>query len=586
MIALRRALVGIAVLGLALAGAMLAVILESDRLDGDETTLVMLLVLPGGLSFLYTGLFAWWRRPENQVGMLMVAVGFAWLINGASASDEAWLFTFGLVTGALAYGFLIHLLLIYPGGRLETPWERWLVAFSYFTCTVIQLVPNFFINPGDTSDCEGCADNLLLVQRDASLGDISMALLGAGAVFILVALVVTLVRRWWRWPQVKRSALAPVLWTGGAGMFLVVLGLATQIVSGEGNWLTAAGLIPLTCVPFAFLFGLLRTRLSSADALTSLVEALRDPASRSDLSSALAAALDDNELRVAYWVPTTEHYVDTEGRVVETKIARPRRVWTTVAGESGPVAAIDHRELDDDERRHLDAVVGAAKLALENERLDAELRARLKDLEASRARIVEAGYAERKRVERDLHDGAQQRLVGLALNLRLAKSMQESDPEGAAAILDEASEELTQATEELRELARGIHPAVLTSRGLPAAIKALAARAPLPVEVETRVEERLPEPVEAAAYFVAAEALTNVARHSGAGEASVRAVTNGASLTVEVSDDGNGGVNPRGSGLRGLADRVSALGGSLEVRGDGRGTTLRAVIPTTDTVTP
>ena len=136
----------------------------------------------------------------------------------------------------------------------------------------------------------------------------------------------------------------------------------------------------------------------------------------------------------------------------------PGRAWTAVAGESAPVAAIDHRELDEDERRHLDAVVAAAKLALENERLDAELRARLKDLEASRARIVEAGYAERKRVERDLHDGAQQRLVGLALNLRLAKSMQESDPEGAAAILDEASEELTQATEELRELARGSIP--------------------------------------------------------------------------------------------------------------------------------
>ena len=492
MIALRRALVGIGVLGLALAGAMLAVILESDRLDGGETALVMLLVLPGGLSFLLTGLFAWWRRPENQVGMLMVAVGFAWLVNGASASDEAWLFTFGLVTGALAYGFLIHLLMIYPGGRLETPWERWLVAFSYFTCTILQLLPNFFINPGDTQDCDGCADNLLLVDRNPTLGDISMALLGAAAVFILVALVVTLVRRWQRWPQVKRSALAPVLWTGGAGMFLVSAGPRDSDRLGRGQLAHRSGphpahvralripVRPASDTPLERRCPVVARGVAPGTgvALGPELRPRRGPGRRRATPRVLGAC--ERALR------------GREGRVVDTATGGPRRVWTTVAGDSGPVAAIDHRELDDDERRHLDAVVGAAKLALENERLDAELRARLKDLEASRARIVEAGYVERQRVERDLHDGAQQRLVGLALNLRLAKSMQESDPEEAAAILDEASEELAQATDELRELARGIHPAVLTSRGLPAAITALAARAPLPVEVETDVEGRLP----------------------------------------------------------------------------------------------
>jgi signal transduction histidine kinase len=580
MIALRRALVAIGVLGVALALAMSAVIWGSDRLDESERLLMAFLILPGGLSFLGTGLFAWWRRPENSVGPLMVAVGFSWLLNGSNASDEAWLFTFGLVSGALPYAFLIHLLLVYPDGRLESIWDRRLVALSYFTCTVMTVLPNLFQIPGDVETCNGCPDNLVLVTRDQALGDVAVLLLSLTALTVLTGLAITLVRRWRRWPQVKRSALAPVLWTGGAGMSLVVLGLVIEVFGGKSNWVTIAGLLPLACVPFAFLLGLLRTRLSSADALSSLVGALREPGSRSDLRVALAAALDDEDLRLAYWVPSGEAYVDSDGAWVDTAVERPGRAWTAVAGEAAPVAAIDHRELDEDEKRHLDAVLAAAKLALENERLEAELRARLKDLESSRARIVEAGYAERKRVERDLHDGAQQRLVGLALNLRLAKSMQESDPEGAAAILDEASEELTQATEELRELARGIHPAVLTSRGLPAAIKALAARAPLPVEVDTRVEGRLPEPVEAAAYFVAAEALTNVARHSGAAGATVRAVTNGSSLIVEVVDDGNGEVNRQGSGLRGLADRVSALGGSLEVSGREGGTTLRAVIPT------
>jgi signal transduction histidine kinase len=587
VIALRRALVGIGLLGLALTAAMVAVILGSERLDGGDTALMLVLILPGGVSFLGTGLFAWWRRPENQVGALMVAVGFAWIANGSGASDEAWLFSFGLAMGALAYAFLVHLLLVYPDGRLETAWDRRLVALTYFTCTVLTLLPNLFLRPGDVEACDGCPENLLLVTANRTLGDIALAVLSLSALAILVGVVATLVRRWRRWPQVKRGALTPVLWTGGVGLLMSVFAVAIEAAGGRSNWLAIAGLLILACVPFAFLVGLLRTRLSTGDALASLVEALREPSSRSDLRVALAAALDDPELRLAYWVPASALFVDAAGRPVDTATESPVRTWTTVTGESGPVAAIDHRELDEDERRHLDAVMVAAKLALENERLDAELRARLQDLEASRARIVEAGYAERKRVERDLHDGAQQRLVGLALNLRLAKSMQESDPEQAAAILDEASEDLAQATEELRELARGIHPAVLSSRGLPAAIKALAARTPLPVEVETSVEERLPESVEAAAYFVAAEALTNVARHSGAETASVSAVSKNSTLVLEVRDDGNGGVDAQGSGLRGLSDRVSALGGRLTVSGDpGAGTTLRAVIPTADSVTP
>jgi signal transduction histidine kinase len=582
LISLRRALIGIGVLGFVLAAAMFALIVNSDRLDSGEKALVAALVLPGGLAFLGTGLFAWWRRPENSVGALMVAVGFAWLLNGCSSGNEAWLFSFGLVTGALAYGFVIHLLLVYPDGRLETALERRLVVLAYFTCIVLQFLPNLFINPGDTDQCKNCPDNLFLIGRNEALGDATTALLGIASIALLVGLVFALVARWRRWPDAKRSVLAPVLWAGGLGLSIIVLGLAIQIVTGENTWLTAVGLIPLLCLPFAFLVGLLRTRLTSADALSGLVEALREPASRADLSAALATALDDESLRLVYWVPAAGGYVDAKGRAEDIGVAGDGRAWTEVKGETTPVAAVDHRILDEDEQSHFDGVIAAAKLALENERLDAELRARLKDLEASRARIVEAGYAERKRVERDLHDGAQQRLVGLALNLRLAKSMQESDPEGAAAILDEASEELNQATEELRELARGIHPAVLTSRGLPAAIKALGARAPLPVEVETQVDERLPEPVEAAAYFVAAEALTNVARHSGADLASVSAVSDGGALTVTVTDNGNGGVDPEGSGLRGLTDRVSALGGTLTVSGRDGGTTLRAVIPTVE----
>jgi PAS domain S-box-containing protein len=203
------------------------------------------------------------------------------------------------------------------------------------------------------------------------------------------------------------------------------------------------------------------------------------------------------------------------------------------------------------------------------------------ELRASRARIVQATDAERRRLERDLHDGAQQRLVALSLSLRVIRSRMETDQATAAALLDEAIEELSGATSELRELARGIHPAILTDRGLGAALKALATRAPLPVEIGSDVTERLPAPVEAALYFVAAEALTNVARYAGATRVEVRVERGAGTVTVEVSDDGVGGADPlSGSGLRGLADRIAALDGAIEVTSPpGGGTTVRAAIP-------
>jgi PAS domain S-box-containing protein len=214
-------------------------------------------------------------------------------------------------------------------------------------------------------------------------------------------------------------------------------------------------------------------------------------------------------------------------------------------------------------------------------RLNAELHARLEDLAASRARIVTAGDVERRRLERNLHDGAQQRLVTVSLSLRLALARLESDAVAARAILADAGEQLTVALDELRELARGLHPAVLVDHGLRAAVEMLAGRAPVVVEIDEIPDERLPEPVEAAAYYLIAEALTNVAKYARASTARVRVAPKGTGVVVEVSDDGIGGADPvNGSGLRGLADRVEALGGSFDLQSPaGGGTSVRAEIP-------
>jgi signal transduction histidine kinase len=223
----------------------------------------------------------------------------------------------------------------------------------------------------------------------------------------------------------------------------------------------------------------------------------------------------------------------------------------------------------------------SSALTVENEQLTAELQAKVEELRASRHRIVEAGYAERRRVERDLHDGAQQRLMALTMTLRLARERLDADPASSAELLDEAMEELGAATTELREFARGIHPVVLSDRGLGAALSGLAERSPVPVEIAAAPEERLPMPVESAAYFVVAESLTNVARYAGAELATVRVERRNGALEVEIRDDGSGGADPdSGTGLRGLADRVAALDGSFAVRSPaGRGTTVEARIP-------
>jgi len=233
-----------------------------------------------------------------------------------------------------------------------------------------------------------------------------------------------------------------------------------------------------------------------------------------------------------------------------------------------------------DEPELLGAATAAAGIAVENGRLQAELRARLEELRGSRARVIEAGQKERKRLERDLHDGAQQRLVALSMQLRLLAPRIRSDPAAAEALVARATSELATSVNELRQLAQGIHPSVL-NHGLTVALESLAARSTVPTVLSVELADRLPEAVETAAYFVVAEAITNIAKYARASAVNVRVSRDGGGALVEVIDDGIGGADDaRGSGLRGLADRVEALDGRLAVVSPaGRGTTITAVIP-------
>jgi signal transduction histidine kinase len=293
----------------------------------------------------------------------------------------------------------------------------------------------------------------------------------------------------------------------------------------------------------------------------------------------LAESLGDRTVSVAYWLPDRRGYFDEHGRPVSLPDPGSGRAWTTVERNGRPVAAIIHDASLDTSRELVEAAAAASSLAIDNERLKADLQARVEELRVSRLRIMEAGDDARRRIERNLHDGAQQQLVALALELRVLKA-RVKDPD-AKPLIDDLSERLATALAELRELARGIHPAILTDRGLAPAIASLAERGTVPIETEIEVEARLPAPVEAAAYFLVAEALTNVARYAHATRARVEVRHDDGQLLVLVADDGVGGVDPSvGSGLRGLDDRVAAVGGTLEIDSPaGGGTRLHARIP-------
>jgi signal transduction histidine kinase len=330
--------------------------------------------------------------------------------------------------------------------------------------------------------------------------------------------------------------------------------------------------------PLVFLVGLLDARLARSAVGDLIVELHSDPAPQ-DLRDALAHALRDPSLTLAYWLPDFQTYVDLNGRPVRLPADGERRA-TPIDRNGEHVAALVHDPALDDERELLEAVGAAAGMSLENARLHAELQARVEELRGSRVRVIEAGQKERQRLERNLHDGAQQRLIALSLRLNMLEKSLPDAPE-ARSELDAARREVALSLEELRDVARGIHPAVLSGHGLAVAVESLCAPAPLPVRLEIRGDERLPERVEVAAYYVVSESLANVAKHAQATTARVSVERRGDRLVVEVVDDGVGGADTeRGSGLRGLADRVEALGGRLRVWTPvGRGTRVQAEIP-------
>jgi signal transduction histidine kinase len=524
------------------------------------------------LSYILCGLFAWRRRPESRFGPLMIAAGFVNFASTLVWSTSDVPHTIGQMIDLVPPVLFLHVFLAFPDGRLRGRFERTLVVTAYCTAISLELLRMQFGEFGRHNLLEGHAHlGAAEVVRQVQLTIVSLACLtGVG----LLAL-----RRLHAGRPLRRSV---ALLVDAFGLALAMIAYLFLSAAFGGPWVAQirwAAFVTLALAPVVFLTGLFQARLARS-ALGDLVVQLRTDLAPADLRDALARALRDPSLELAYWLPEFATYADYDGRAVDIRDLGRERATTLIDRSGERVAALLHDPSLRDEPELLTAVTAAAAIAVEKTRLQAELRARLEELRGSRARMIDAAQKERKRLERNLHDGAQQRLIALSLELSLLEQRLAGDNE-ATTRLDHARREIALSLEELRDVARGIHPAVLSGHGLQVALESIAARASVPVRLTVKPEGRIQERLEVVAYYVVAESLTNIAKHARATRATVDVGREQGQVVVEVVDDGIGGADTeRGSGLRGLADRVEAVGGRLRVwTPRGGGTRVKAEMP-------
>jgi signal transduction histidine kinase len=524
----------------------------------------------GGLGFAACGLVAWRRRPDSAVGRLLTLAGFGILLSPVLAQiDSRLAFTVAALFGELWIALFATLILSFvTGGRLTSTLDAAIVETFVFGLLVLQFAVLLFLPD---------ARNLLAVWPDAGTADairnVQFAVLAAASLAVVIVIAV----RWRAASRPRRRALLPSL-AGCLCAALYTANLTILIAGAPSEALMSALNAALLTVPAALLWGVLRSRLARGGLpdLFRELGALRG----ARLEAGLAKALGDPALVLAYRVPGERSHIDGRGQLVALPEPGGDRTTAAIERDGRVLGTLVYDASLDDDPELVEAVAATAAVALDEARLQAESDDRLAQLRASRQRLVAASDQERRRLERNLHDGAQQRLVSVALSLRMVRSRLRSDPELAEQLLAAAGDELSQSLEELRELARGIHPAVL-NHGLEAALTSLAARAGVPTSVSFDSAERLPQTVELAAYFVACEAVANVARYAGATRASIMVSRRNGTAVIEISDDGVGGADEAaGTGLQGLADRVAALDGTLRiVSPPGVGTVVTAELP-------
>jgi len=535
-----------------------------------------------GWSFIGSGLLSWQPGQRNRLGLVLVFTGFAWFASMLSDAHNPVLFTAGQVVYPFYYAGFLYLILSFPSGQLRGRLDRALVVVTIVLVVVINPAGLLFTDRQMLCP-RNCPANLLEVGRVDAVMVGAIYLVRVGGIAVALTTIGLLTVRWRRASRPQRRAVMPVVVAGAVALAVLIasygaaaLGAATADAMDRVAWFA------LAAVPVAVLVVFIQRRLAQG-AVAGLVIELGAPGAAADLRGALSRALGDPSLALAYWYPAQSRYVDSGGRPVELPDAGAARSATVIERDGQPVAAVIHDPALQYNSALVDSVCAAAGLSLDNERLAAELRARLVDLQASRARLVQTADTERRRIERNLHDGAQQQLVALKISLGLARQLVTSLP-GAAELLTQTEHQAAEALEDLRELARGIYPPLLADLGLRAALEAQARKATLPVTIEAEGIGRYPQQIEAAVYFCVLEALQNTAKYAQASAAQVILCGDGQHLVFTITDDGKGfdpATTPRGTGLQGIADRLGAQGGSIDITtAPGHGTQVTGRIPT------
>src|SRR5436190_8509533 len=563
-------LAGVVVGGLAAAGCSVLLALNSGHVaePGLQAALLDWITLP----YIVAGAIAWSRRPQSRLGPLMVLAGYAMFLSSLQWAEAGALYTLGVAFDLLPAVLFLHVFLAFPSGRLERRPERVLVAIGYFAAVGLQLVKMLL-------GAAGTKNVLAIVAETGAANTVEDVQLVTLSAIALAGIVLLAAGRGEAGRHLRRR-VDLIVDSFGLGLLMIaalLLAGAFELPAFETIRRISFGVIGFA--PVVFLTGLLGARLSRS-AVGELLVGLRPDPAPGDLRDAIARALRDPSLTLAFWLPEYGSWADIEGRAIQHSDQNGSRAMTLIERDGRQVAALLHDPALEEEPELLDAVTAAAGIALENGRLHAELRARLAELRGSRERVIEAGQRERERLERNLHDGAQQRLIALSLELGRLQVRLDGDPD-ALERLERARREVALSLGELRDVARGIHPAVVSGHGLAVALESLAARAAVPVELSVELPGRMQERLEVAAYYVVSESLTNVGKHAEASCATVDVSRVNGDMVVEVVDDGVGGADTEhGTGLRGLADRVEALGGRLRVwTPRGRGTRVRAELP-------
>ncbi len=516
-----------------------------------------------GVAICGAGVAVWRRRPDNACWWLLGLSGLTWFVGSAVRINLEGAQITAFVGQRWYFGFLLAALLAYPTGRIVGT-ARPILALTLLALTVHTLSRLLLYVPTDVANT-GTSNWLTPVSDPAAWLTIedAFAYVQTGLVLATTALMAA---RWWHGGRPERQMRTPPLLAGAA----LTVAVGVENLAGW-NAPFAALEVPSYLVRYVLLvvtawsiaYGLRQLRLTRIDVVEVVADLGDVPVDT--LRAGLARALDDPSLRVARWSEQSGGYVDGDVTIDPINV-RPGRAVSLVSGAGGPVAAVEHNAVLLEDPGLVDLVTGAVRATAYTEQLRAELQDQLAAVEESRARLVAAADDERRRVERDLHDGAQQRLVSVALNLRLAQQSPDVEP-AAAEAFGRAADELAIAIDELRSLARGLHPAIVSEAGLAAALESLADRSPVPVTVDVRLTLEPADGAAVSVYFAVAEVLTNVAKHSGATHVWVCGREIGGQLVLTARDDGRGGaVVGVNGGLRGVSDRLDTVGGQLIVR--------------------